>query len=141
MTDINVLSATNIVIFGATGDLAKRKLFPAFYNLFIDGRMPENFNIIALGRSDHNDEYFRNYIKVNLEAFSRKNVTPEHWEAFQSHITYFQHQLDEENSYKNLNRKLLEFDSGFGVRGNRLFYLSIGPILFLPFPIISRMHH
>lgn len=47
MTDINVLSATNIVIFGATGDLAKRKLFPAFYNLFIDGRMPENFNIIA----------------------------------------------------------------------------------------------
>lgn len=127
MTDINVLSATNIVIFGATGDLAKRKLFPAFYNLFIDGRMPENFNIIALGRSDHNDEYFRNYIKVNLEAFSRKNVTPEHWEAFQSHITYFQHQLDEENSYKNLNRKLLEFDSGFGVRGNRLFYLSIGP--------------
>ncbi|RKE80438.1 glucose-6-phosphate 1-dehydrogenase [Epilithonimonas arachidiradicis] len=123
----NTLNATNILIFGATGDLAKRKLFPAFYNLFIDGRMPDNFNIIALGRSDHNDEYFRNYIKVNLEAFSRKNVTAEEWDSFQSHITYFQHQLDDESSYINLNQKLEELDSQFGMRGNRLFYLSIGP--------------
>lgn len=127
MTDNSILNATNIVIFGATGDLAKRKLFPAFYNLFIDGRMPANFNIIALGRSDHDHDYFKNYIKTNLEAFSRKNVTSDEWQAFQPHIFYLQHQLDDEDSYRKLNQKLQEFDTDFGMRGNRLFYLSIGP--------------
>ena len=51
-----VLHPTTIIIFGATGDLAKRKLFPAFYNLYIDGRMPEHFNIVALGRSENTNK-------------------------------------------------------------------------------------
>ncbi|MEF9477938.1 hypothetical protein OWR28_09700 [Chryseobacterium sp. 1B4] len=72
MNQHKVLQPTNIVIFGATGDLAKRKLFPAFYNLYIDGRMPKGFNIIALGRAENTDELFRNYIRENLESFSRK---------------------------------------------------------------------
>lgn len=121
------LNATNIIIFGATGDLAKRKLFPAFYNLFLDGRLPEQFNIIALGRSEYQDENFRNYVKTHLEEFSRNKVTPEDWSQFESHITYFRHQLDEETSYRDLDAKLGALDETFGVRGNRLFYLSIGP--------------
>lgn len=127
MNQNRVLQPTNIVIFGATGDLAKRKLFPAFYNLYIDGRMPKGFNIIALGRAENTDENFRNYVKENLESFSRKKVTSEDWAGFQAHITYFQHQLDEENSYKSLQQKLQDFDAVYGTRANRLFYLSIGP--------------
>ena len=72
MTENKALHPTTIIIFGATGDLAKRKLFPAFYNLYIDGRMPKGFNIVALGRADNTNEYFKNYIKENLEHFSRK---------------------------------------------------------------------
>jgi glucose-6-phosphate 1-dehydrogenase len=72
MSEEKVLHPTTIIIFGATGDLAKRKLFPAFYNLYIDGRMPENFNIIALGRSENTNKNFRNYVVENLENFSRK---------------------------------------------------------------------
>lgn len=121
------LNPTNIIIFGATGDLAKRKLFPAFYNLFLDGRLPEQFNIIALGRSDYENENFKNYIKDNLEEFSRNKVSEKDWNQFQSHVTYFRHQLNEEPSYKELDDKLKELDSVFGIRGNRLFYLSIGP--------------
>jgi glucose-6-phosphate 1-dehydrogenase len=127
MSENKALQPTTIIIFGATGDLAKRKLFPAFYNLYIDGRMPKGFNIVALGRADNTDEYFKNYIKENLELFSRKKVTSEDWAGFQAHITYFQHQLDEENSYKDLHEKLAKFDTVYGKRGNRLFYLSIGP--------------
>lgn len=127
MNENKILKPTTIIIFGATGDLAKRKLFPAFYNLYIDGRMPESFNIVALGRADNSDEYFKNYIKENLENFSRKKVTAKDWEGFQAHITYFQHQLDQESSYEKLHQKLEDFDKVYGLRANRLFYLSIGP--------------
>ncbi|MCQ9633949.1 glucose-6-phosphate dehydrogenase [Chryseobacterium sp. WG14] len=127
MNENKILQPTTIIIFGATGDLAKRKLFPAFYNLYIDGRMPKGFNIVALGRADNTDEYFRNYVKENLEKFSRKKITSEDWAGFQAHITYFQHQLDQESSYQDLHQKLKDFDTVYGIRANRLFYLSIGP--------------
>ncbi|WP_312900083.1 glucose-6-phosphate dehydrogenase [Chryseobacterium taichungense] len=127
MNDNKSLRPTTIIIFGATGDLAKRKLFPAFYNLYIDGRMPKGFNILALGRAENKDEDFKSYVKENLESFSRKKLTQEDWAGFQAHITYFRHQLDEENSYKELQQKLSDFDKIYGTRANRLFYLSIGP--------------
>lgn len=127
MNEHRSLKPTNIIIFGATGDLAKRKLFPAFYNLYIDGRMPEQFTIIALGRADNTDENFKNYIKENLEQFSRRKLKPKDWEGFQSHIIYFRHQLDQESSYQALYQKLQDFDTVYGMRANRLFYLSIGP--------------
>ncbi len=127
MNDHKKLQPTTIIIFGATGDLAKRKLFPAFYNLYIDGRMPKGFNIVALGRSENTDESFKSYIKENLENFSRKKVTSQDWAGFQAHITYFQHQLDQESSYQSLQQKLNSLDEIYGIRGNRLFYLSIGP--------------
>jgi len=69
MSDNTILHPTTIVIFGATGDLAKRKLFPAFYNLYIDGRMPKGFNILALGRAENTDEKFSAYIKENGLVF------------------------------------------------------------------------
>ncbi|AMR41176.1 glucose-6-phosphate dehydrogenase [Elizabethkingia anophelis] len=127
MSEEKVLHPTTIIIFGATGDLAKRKLFPAFYNLYIDGRMPEQFNIVALGRSENTNKNFRNYVVENLENFSRRKGTPKDWSGFKSHITYFQHQLDQEDSYQALNQKLEDLDNTYGTRGNRLFYLSIAP--------------
>ncbi|MEC5174892.1 MULTISPECIES: glucose-6-phosphate dehydrogenase [Chryseobacterium] len=127
MNENKSLRPTTVIIFGATGDLAKRKLFPAFYNLYIDGRMPKGFNILALGRAENTDEDFKNYVKENLENFSRKKLTQEDWAGFQAHITYFRHQLDQEDSYADLQKKLKNFDTIYGTRANRLFYLSIGP--------------
>jgi len=127
MSENKILQPTTIIIFGATGDLAKRKLFPAFYNLYIDGRMPERFNIIALGRAENTDEKFRDYVKENLNEFSRKDVTLEDWKGFELHLTYFQHQLDEQQSYQDLSQKLQTLDIDYGTRANRLFYLSIAP--------------
>ena len=72
MSKFKNVNPTIIVIFGGTGDLAKRKLFPAFLNLYLDGRMSEKFQIIALGRAEKTDEDFRSYVSENLNIFSRK---------------------------------------------------------------------
>lgn len=127
MSENKILQPTTIIIFGATGDLAKRKLFPAFYNLYKEGRMPEQFNIVALGRTDNTNENFRDYIKNNLETFSRNQVNENDWGNFESHITYHKHEIDSEDSYINLKKQLNDFDAINGTRSNRLFYLSIGP--------------
>ncbi|MEO8535261.1 MAG: glucose-6-phosphate dehydrogenase [Flavobacterium sp.] len=128
MSNVKNINPTIIVIFGASGDLAKRKLFPAFQNLFLDGRMPEKFEIIALGRAEKSDEEFRNYVLENLKTFSRKaTLSPDETNKFISHITYLRHDIDKEESYQELNTKLNSIDTLFGIRANRLFYLSIAP--------------
>ncbi|MCD0476216.1 glucose-6-phosphate dehydrogenase [Flavobacterium sp. EDS] len=128
MNNVKNTDPTIIVIFGSSGDLAKRKLFPAFQNLFLDGRMPEKFQIIALGRAEKSDEEFRNYVIENLKSFSRKGaLSNEETQQFISHITYLRHDIDKEESYHELDAKLSSIDADFGVRANRLFYLSIAP--------------
>lgn len=128
MNNVKNTDPTIIVIFGSSGDLAKRKLFPAFQNLFLDGRMPEKFQIIALGRAAKSDEEFRNYVIENLKSFSRKGaLSNEETEKFISHITYLRHDIDKEESYHELDAKLSSIDTAFGLRANRLFYLSIAP--------------
>ncbi|MDN3672988.1 glucose-6-phosphate dehydrogenase [Flavobacterium branchiarum] len=128
MNNVKNTDPTIIVIFGSSGDLAKRKLFPAFQNLFLDGRMPEKFQIIALGRAEKSDEEFRNYVIENLKSFSRKGaLSNEETEKFISHITYLRHDIDKEESYHELDAKLSSIDTAFGLRANRLFYLSIAP--------------
>jgi glucose-6-phosphate 1-dehydrogenase len=134
-TTINV-APTTIIIFGGTGDLAKRKLFPAFYNLFLDGKMPEQFNIAALGRRDKNSQEFRDYVKENILLFSRNKITSEEkWNEFQEKIVYIKNEIEVEESYVQLAGHLDAFDESYGKRGNRLYYLSIAPDFIEP---ISR---
>ncbi len=80
---------TNIVIFGGTGDLAKRKLIPAFYNLFLEGWMPENFSVIGMGRTALNEEEYRLRLFQGIIEFSRKGKPEEEkWNRFKQSITY-----------------------------------------------------
>lgn len=128
MNNAKNIKPTIILIFGATGDLAKRKLFPAFYNLYLDGRMPQQFKIIALGRANSSDELFRDYVKTNLIEFSRNKISSEEaYRQFSLHITHFQYNIDSEESYEGLKAELDRTDAIFGERANRLFYLSIAP--------------
>lgn len=128
MKNVKNIKPTTILIFGATGDLAKRKLFPAFFNLYLDGHMPEYFTIMALGRAESSDEKFRSYVRENLNEFSRNKIaSEEEFQKFASKIEYFQNDIDEEESYQVLAQRLNEIDETFGERANRLFYLSIAP--------------
>ncbi|GGZ14628.1 glucose-6-phosphate 1-dehydrogenase [Echinicola pacifica] len=119
---------TIIVIFGGTGDLAKRKLVPAFYNLYLDGWMPNKFAIIGLGRTELDDEAYRERLHEGLTEFSRSGKPKaEKWEAFSPSISYFESNINDEASYKELAEKLDTIDQELGERANRLFYLSVAP--------------
>lgn len=127
-SDKKIAEPTIIIIFGGTGDLTKRKLIPAFFNLFLEGWMPENFAILGLGRSDFNDETYRKHLQEGLAEFSRSGPPdPDKWQPFQESISYLQSDINKPDSYKKLAKKLEEFDKSQGVKANRLFYLSVAP--------------
>ncbi len=119
---------TIIVIYGGTGDLAKRKLIPAFYNLFIEGWMPEKFAIIGLGRTELNDDSYRARLLDGLVSFSRSG-SPEDgkWGTFSTGVSYLQSEINDAAAYQQLREKMEELDKAWGTRANRLFYLSVAP--------------
>ncbi|MDM8172989.1 glucose-6-phosphate dehydrogenase [Olivibacter sp. 47] len=119
---------TIIVIFGGTGDLAKRKLIPAFYNLYLDGWMPEKFAIIGLGRTELDDEQYNNHLHEGLIEFSRKGKPDEaQWANFKKNVSYFKSNINNTGDYSVLAEKLDKIDAEWGMRANRLFYLSVAP--------------
>ena len=119
---------TSIVVFGATGDLAKRKLFPAFFNLFLEGWMPDEFELLSLGRTEHTQEEFRTYILENIKNFSRiKNFSEEKWNTFSQKIRFVRFDITQEESFVQLKNQLDTIDVNLGTRANRLFYLSVAP--------------
>ena len=67
----------SIVFFGASGDLFKRMLLPAVYNLRLEGLLPANFSVVGFSRSPYTDESFRAYCKENVDAFSRSGAAKE----------------------------------------------------------------
>jgi len=119
---------TIIVIFGGTGDLAKRKLIPAFFNLYLDHRMPDTFVILGLGRTPLLDEEYHIRLKEGLTEFSRRgNPEDDQWDKFKSSVYFLQADINDEASYTQLSEKLSCFDQQWGIRANRLFYLSVAP--------------
>lgn len=119
---------TVIVIFGGTGDLAKRKLIPAFYNLFNEGWMPKNFAIFGLGRSAFTDTTYRSSLLDGLKEFSRSGKPKaDKWAAFKKSLFYLKSDITKAADYKALAKKLEALDKKWGVRANRLFYLSVSP--------------
>ncbi|MFI2742213.1 glucose-6-phosphate dehydrogenase [Zhouia sp. PK063] len=119
---------TIIVIFGGTGDLAKRKLIPAFYNLFLDDRMAKELAIFGLGRTELDDEKYREIQYEAVSEFSRSGKPEkEKWDTFKESIYYFPSNINDEKSYTDLRKKLEKLDKEWGARANRLFYLSVSP--------------
>ncbi|MXV51108.1 glucose-6-phosphate dehydrogenase [Pedobacter sp. HMF7647] len=124
----NTATPAIIVIFGGTGDLAKRKLIPAFYHLFLEGWLPEKFEIIGLGRTELDDKSYRDRLLEGLKEFSRSgDPDNEKWEKFSQSVTYFQSNINDAASYTQLAKKITALDKEWGSRANRLFYLSVAP--------------
>ncbi|WP_084268754.1 glucose-6-phosphate dehydrogenase [Oceanobacillus damuensis] len=125
------LDSATMVLFGATGDLAKRKVFPALYNLFLDGKIPDSFSVIGLGRRDWSNESFQTHIKESLTTFSRR--LPADHSRMEEFIQAFQYSTLDVNNDKEYI-KLLELiqrnEEELNIPENRLFYLSVAPQLF-----------
>ena len=131
----NTLAPTSIVIFGGSGDLTKRKLIPALYNLYLDRYMPENFCILGLGRTEYSDEDFRSYLKEALDEFSRRKVDDDQWKNFSEYVMYRSSNVKEEASYREVLDVVKAQEKEWGEESNRIFYLSVAPSLFEPIAI------
>ena len=78
-----------IVIFGASGDLTRRKLIPSLYDLYRKGRLPENWRIIGVARSDYSDDTFREHVESGVKEFAKASYEVKTWREFAKNITYF----------------------------------------------------
>nr|WP_090844025.1 glucose-6-phosphate dehydrogenase [Alkalicoccus daliensis] len=116
-----------LALFGATGDLAKRKLYPALYNLYLDGRLPENISIIGLGRTKLSDEVFQGKVRESLHDYSRRNVRASRLEDFLEKFRYCVFDATADDSYQNLLEMIESREEELGIPQNRMFYLSVAP--------------
>ncbi|HEY3726959.1 MAG TPA: glucose-6-phosphate dehydrogenase [Solirubrobacteraceae bacterium] len=126
---------TSLVIFGATGDLAHRKLLPALYNLAHEGAMPERFELVGVGRRGQEHADFRQATVESIERFCRRRPDKGVLEGLLSDIRYVQGSFDEEHVYAELAQTLAHFDERAGQPLNRVFYLSTAPQFF---PLIAQ---
>jgi glucose-6-phosphate 1-dehydrogenase len=135
---------TTLVIFGATGDLARRKLLPAIYNLAHEGALPERFFLIGVSRSEKAHEDFRAEAEEAIRQFSRREPDPDVLKALLADVKYVPGTFDDPHVYDKLHQELDGFDQMAGQPLNRCFYLSTAPEFF---PIIVEqlgehgLHH
>ncbi|MBV9607679.1 MAG: glucose-6-phosphate dehydrogenase, partial [Solirubrobacterales bacterium] len=125
---------TSLVIFGATGDLAHRKLLPALYNLAHEGALPERFELIGVARSEMSHDEFRDMARESIERFSRRHPDANVLNGLLGEMRYVPGGFDDEKVYGSLGEVLREFDERAGDPLNRVFYLSTAPQFF---PVIS----
>jgi glucose-6-phosphate 1-dehydrogenase len=117
-----------IMIFGATGDLAVRKLFPSLYRLFQKGKL-DKFAVIGVARRPLTTEEFQNSVKDSvITALGKKEKIDE----FISHFYYQSHDVSDSNSYQNLKNLAQQIDDQYDLEGNRIFYLAMAPEFFGP---------
>ncbi|RED59303.1 glucose-6-phosphate dehydrogenase [Cohnella lupini] len=125
------MDSTTFVLFGATGDLAKRKIYPALYNLFIDRKLVPTFSLIGLGRRELSDETFQANVEQSLRMFSRRQAEdPVLMNSFLSAFRYRVLDVGRKDDYKKLLNQIELREEELGISPNRLFYLSVGPEFF-----------
>jgi glucose-6-phosphate 1-dehydrogenase len=121
---------TSLVIFGATGDLARRKLLPALYNLAHEGALPERFALVGNARSEMTHEEFREMAIESVREFSRRPPNENVLAKLFEDVRYVAGSFDDHGVYAQLGELLDGFDDATGLPMNRCFYLSTAPTFF-----------
>ncbi|MFE8695537.1 glucose-6-phosphate dehydrogenase [Cytobacillus sp. FJAT-53684] len=115
------------MIFGATGDLAKRKLFPSLYRLYQKGKLSERFAVVGVARRSLSNEEFQLSVKDSIESASD---TSGNFDEFISHFHYHSHDVTDSSSYLALKQLAADLDGHYELGGNRIFYLAMAPEFF-----------
>jgi glucose-6-phosphate 1-dehydrogenase len=118
-----------LIIFGASGDLAERKLYPSLYRLRASGQLPKSFYVVGVGRTPLTDDGFRERVRAAVVS-SVKNTDAEQLSLFLSAVYYRSLQYDKPADYKSLSDALDPWDRTHGTQGNRVFFLSLPPSLY-----------
>lgn len=134
----NASYPTTIVIFGASGDLTKRKLVPALYNLYKKGRINEPFHIVGVSRSPYSHDEFREKMQQDVQGFSKQSYDEDIWHTFAQHLWYAAGDAGTDEGLEQVKQFLEDQESG---SANRLYYLSVAPSLYEPIILNLGRHN
>jgi glucose-6-phosphate 1-dehydrogenase len=126
-----------LVIFGAAGDLTKRLLVPALYNLRRANLLPEEFAVIGVARNNKDDETFRRDLGNSFRELSNGEVVDGDWKWLAERMSYLPGEFDDPATYKQLSQRLTKTDEARHTGGNYLFYLATPPRVFAT--IVQRL--
>jgi glucose-6-phosphate 1-dehydrogenase len=118
---------TTIIIFGASGDLAHRKLIPALYNRFKTGRLPDEVNIVGISRTDFSHDVYRDNSRKGVEEFAKDTFDKKTWDDFAPHLWYISADATKPEDFKTIQADLKKIE---GDQANHLYYLSVSPTLY-----------
>ena len=133
MTNTATIEAnpTVLIIFGGNGDLTKRKIIPALYNLFLEKRLPEKFAIIGTSRTKFTDEKYRNSLLAGINEFSRTGkAKKEEWAIFSANISYQAADIMDIASYNEFQLKIEKLQEDWQQDPSILYYCAVSPNLF-----------
>jgi glucose-6-phosphate 1-dehydrogenase len=119
-----------VVIFGVTGDLARKKLMPAIYDLANRGLLPPTFSLVGFARRDWNHEDFRKVVYEDVKDHSRTPFRQEVWDRLAEGIRFVRGTFDDEKAFQRIAETLDKLDAERGTGGNHAFYLAIPPNAF-----------
>jgi glucose-6-phosphate 1-dehydrogenase len=124
-----------LVVFGITGDLARKKLLPAVYDLANRGLLPTNFALLGFARRDWADQDFAELSRDAAREHARTPWREEVWDQLAGSVKFVQGSFDDDNAFDQLAETLGELEGSHGIGGNAAFYLSIPPAMF---PVVLK---
>lgn len=125
----------SLVIFGITGDLARKKLMPAVYDLADRGLLPPGFGLTGFARRDWTDEHFVNFVRENIQQHCRTPFRESTWINLAKGIRFVRGTFDDASAFERLSKTVSELDRDLGTRGNHAFYMSVPPS---SFPVVAQ---
>lgn len=124
-------NATIFLIFGGTGDLTKRKIMPALYNLYLDNWLPENFAIIGTSSTKMSDEKYIDSLLYAINQYSRKGkAKQEEWKKFVSHITHQTADITDAETFKPFKELIEKYKKEWVINTSIIYYCAVAPHFF-----------
>ncbi|GMA31178.1 glucose-6-phosphate dehydrogenase [Litorihabitans aurantiacus] len=130
-----IAGPSGLVIFGVTGDLSRKKLLPAVYDLANRGLLPPGFGLTGFARRDWNAEHFAQITKEAVQAHARTPFRERVWKQLEQGIRFVQGEFDDDDAFDRLAATVAELDTQRGTGGNHAFYLSVPPGAF---PLVCK---
>jgi glucose-6-phosphate 1-dehydrogenase len=121
-----------LVVFGASGDLAHRKLIPALYHLAYQNLLPPNFTILGFARTKYSDEEFRELAREGVKEYGINGVDEHIWHWFSQGLFYQSGNYDDLDSFKKLAARVAKLEKQRPTNGSQLYYLATPPSVFEP---------